>query len=236
MIRLNSLIQHISEIHHRICALEKEKKLELGRVIALQKKGEEGEGRKKDLEDFLLQKKKELQQLENELKVIEIGRDRAKEAQGMAVNQDQLKASETQYSTLNEKHQLLEESALELMDLLEVKEDEYSEVCSFLKGHENVLVEIQDEVHKNVANLDEEIQGLNGQIEEEYLKELRPDFRDDILQIKTRLFFNSPFSKVEKRHCRACGSSLNSTQVTDLERGEELQICSGCGRIFYTES
>lgn len=233
---LNSLLKLLASHHDQILEKLKEIDGEKDRVSKLMEKRAE---KATELEGFKI-KHHELSLLthkqENELEMLERNIEKAQKANEAATTQHEADASEKQLQTLRPKYESLTENSLESLEELERIQELIDETQEFLKGSEQTLLMLQNETQAHIKEFDQDREALEYEFQNELLPSLRKEFQGDVLSARKKSFFKRPFSALKGRSCGQCGQSLDSFQAKALEKGDELQLCAGCGRILFDPS
>lgn len=233
---LNSILEIISQAHQEIFGLTKLKTEQEKRLQDLQKAIDERQTKLNQLQEMLSPLKESCQSQEKELSQAENNLSKAISALDLAANQESANAAQKQIDTLTPLVERLGDDILVKLEKIEELEKEALELEQFLNSSQETQTEIQQEVEEELSKLSNQEEVLETSFKTEVLSGVRSNFQSDIQSVRKRFFSKNPFSKVNQRSCSQCGQTLDSFQLTDLQKGEELQLCGGCGRILFIPS
>ena len=125
----------------------------------------------------------------------------------------------------------LQEKILESMEESSNIDEQIEEAKTFLEGSKSSLLELRTEVDGEIEKENKEISNYNERI----------TLLLEALELRIRTTFSSTLNSMKNgvaisflkgRECSVCRTEAPSTQVSDVDNGRSLEICSGCSRIL----
>jgi len=149
----------------------------------------------------------------------------------MVSKETEAKALEKEISTLNPRIDTLQEKVLENMEEIESLEKEISDCTSFINGSLETLEELQSEVGTEVEKENQEIENFRSRAKL-LLEDLESGQKSLFLSVKKSVKDDLVITFLQGNKCSRCRFEAPSTQISDIENGRSLELCSGCGRIL----
>lgn len=175
---------------------------------------------------------KRTKELEDELADLEIKKQVQEEKlyQGNSNNLKELENMKLKLEKIKEKISLLEDRALENMDILEDK-------VHLLNQHKGQLTLLKKEYAKGVKLYQKnkiELTDRKAQVERKHaeLKSLLSESLLEIYQRVQKTFKNRGIAKVEKGFCSGCRVEIPIMHLKNIKTGDNIYTCEQCGRIL----
>ncbi|MBT3981562.1 MAG: hypothetical protein HOE90_09435 [Bacteriovoracaceae bacterium] len=168
---------------------------------------------------------------ENELEKIDSQIERVKQRIPLLKTDTQIKATEQEAASLDEKKDQLETTLLEEIEQLEQLSDSIKEHENFLKGSIQTLADINKEVDEKTAKENKEINNLQTRVSA-LLEDIPLQYRNKYHDVNKRYLFNNPLTSEENGICEICQMQITSLQHMAIEKMATFEACSGCNRIF----
>ncbi len=226
----SSLVQVQSlenKIHEHIIKIEGHE----NRVNFIEKQRQTRQNELENLENQLLENRKIIADDEKSLFKLESELEKTKFHLDQVTSQQQADALEKEITTLGPKAEGLEEQILENMEKQEdiiTKQDSCQE---FLNGSASTLEEIKTEVKADCDLENKEIGKYQDRINL-LLDECPGDYKSLFVSINKRFKYKSPVTSISDGHCTSCRFAINGVQKATVEKGNSIELCSGCGRLL----
>lgn len=147
----------------------------------------------------------------------------------------EVKATEKEIAGLEREKAKNEKAVLELMESIDSLNKVKIEHQSFLQGSEQSLSQIKDEVklntdldRKEIANYEKRMAVL--------LDTCHPNTRARFLALNQLYRFRNPLAFVINDNCNGCHMKINRRDQINIDKGQTLEYCPSCGRIFLPTS
>lgn len=233
---LNHVLGLIAHHHTQITEAQNSISQEKLRLEQLEKKSSDSQSALANFREELKGLNLRLSAQEKELAELEKNIEKATANANNATSTQQADAAQKQIDSLTPRFDALSEESLETLEKMEELEASIKEKESFLTGLESTSKELHSEVEANIQARAQEIEALEQQIESEFYPGMRKEYIPDVKAARKKLFEKNPFSPLKAKSCSKCGQSVDSFQFTALERGDELEFCSGCSRILFIKA
>ncbi|OUR93642.1 hypothetical protein A9Q84_19430 [Halobacteriovorax marinus] len=149
----------------------------------------------------------------------------------MVTNDNQIKALEKEVSVLTPLIDSLQENVLENMETIEGLEQEITDCTSFIEGSLESLKELTLEVDSEVKKENQQIENYQSRAKL-LLESLETNQRSLFLSVKKTVKDHQVVAFLQGKNCSRCKFEAPSSQVTEVENGRSLELCSNCGRIL----
>ncbi len=148
---------------------------------------------------------------------------------GRITNPKELEGLQHEVTTMKTRAEDLENTTLEIIDLVEEAESKVAQSVDKLKNLETEWQQEQQQLSGDIKQLENDLTGLNQQREE-----LAAQLDKSALALyeKIRQQKQPAVTKVEQGICRACRISLSASALQRARGGQPIQ-CGTCGRILY---
>jgi predicted nucleic acid-binding Zn-ribbon protein len=170
-----------------------------------------------ELEKDLFQKEKELEKANGHILQVS--------------SESQQQAIQKEIDYLSPLVDSLQESILEEMDKSSELDEKISQAKQFLEGSAESLADLQEEVSFEIKKEEKEIENYQERIQL-LLEALELNIRNTFSATLKSSKNNVAISFLRGRECSICRTEAPSTQVSDIENGRSIEICSGCSRIL----
>jgi len=201
------------------------------RITFLNKQRDTKKNELEKLEISLAENKKIISEDEKNLFKYESDLEKTKSHISQATSQQQADALEKELSTLNPKIEELEEKILINLDEQESIIEKQNVCTKFIDGSVETLEEIKKEVkadceieNKEIAKYQERIALL--------FEECPDNYKSLFLNLNKKFKYKSPVTSVNNGHCNSCRFAVTSVQKSAVETGNNIELCSSCGRLF----
>ncbi len=188
-----------------------------------------------EAEKLLHKTSAELQDKELNLKSVETKQKtfRDKLYGGMVTNPKELESMEKEIEMLGRQKDKLEETILELMDLVEERKVAAKNAKSALEKEEAELASLLQKIKEEDAALTARIKSLTAE-REKAVSEVDPALLKKYEAMRSR-FGGIYISKVEDSHCSTCHIQIMEGVLREIRAGDESRTCENCGRLLYLE-
>lgn len=149
----------------------------------------------------------------------------------MVSNEIQEKALEKEISTLTPLIDSLQEKVLENMESIESIDQEILDCENFIKGSLDSLEELQSEVNSEIEKENQQIKNYQSRAKL-LLDSLESAQKSLFLSVKKSAKDEIVVTFLQGNKCSRCRFEAPSTQISDIENGRSLELCTGCGRIL----
>ncbi len=205
----------------------------------------EEEGRIEFITNKRKQKDQELEDLQNNKKILENEisdtevtlfdlEKRVSSAQGhlpMATSEKEANALQNEVDSLSPKIDELQEFTLEKLEEVEKIELDILQAQNFLKGSQETLQEITEEVQKVVQEQQLPIHQYSERIDlliEDIPKPLYTQFG----KIREKFRYNKPMVRIINHACEYCHFRVDQMTLERVESLQGIECCGQCGRLF----
>ncbi len=182
-------------------------------------------------EDYSLQKKvKKTKEMDVASTSEQIKNLREKLYGGSITNPKEVNTSSMKLESLDEKVKRTEDEILSIMEeqdalrtRLEAMSAELSKKAEDYREKHGTLLASQEKVRQQLAKIPLSRQKM--------LKRVDADLWQKYTEIQKR--FDDPLARVEKSTCMGCRVNIPFHDLRRLKQGDELVLCSHCGRMLY---
>ena len=225
------ILKEINSLESEIAKLEAENQEETYRVAKLKEREREALEEEQTLEGLLKQEKLEAQKSENLIVSLDAKIKKAASDLRSSFDSKHLEALEREIVKYESELELAQEHGLELLEKIEDLEAQVDEKRGFLKGIDETIREIAQEVAEISAKNQTQIDSKQKRIEIA-LEQIPPAFQSAYQSVKSKELAFSSFAKIENGRCSVCKSVVDRSKVEQVETHLAIKTCSLCGRIF----
>lgn len=142
----------------------------------------------------------------------------------------QRKLEENEKILIDEKD-TIENEAFDNLEKIEELDQEIKNAQNFLRGIDETIDEILNEVKTDLGAKNLNIEKINERIDE-ILNDLSEEFKNKYLKLKDKAPLNSPLSILNENRCSQCGFQVPAQAALDIENLKLLDQCQMCYRIL----
>lgn len=193
--------------------------------------------RKEDLNEATLKKdalQKELFSIDRRTMEIEKTLNENKNKLNSIFDEEIIQKLESHNSQLNEELCNIQARGLEILEVIESLDGEIIDAQSFLKGIDETINEITEEIlaHQKVEDISENSvhQRIN-----EISNELTSDFKATYMKLKDNAPSHHSISLLKDKKCQFCHFELTAKKIEEIEIKLQPRACDMCKRILIPE-
>jgi chromosome segregation protein len=177
--------------------------------------------------DLLLKK-------ENDLQLLNEKKEKSDEHYKRAKSEQQVKALEKELKDILPQIEHLEDDILSLMENIELKEKEMTEINTFLKGSAQSYIEIEKEVEEDIHDDKYAIEVFEKK-ENNLLENCSLEAKDFFLSLKNRYQYKGFVSLIQTGKCSKCFVTIPPMLQQTVRKETSLECCPGCQRLLTPE-